>query len=155
MSDVIDEKKDSFIHIRCCGPETNGYMADYKQKIKRLPRNFHEHDLFFDYCRAIARCIPKWMSKKGPINKELFVYQQNRNGLLFEVFVDGKEKCSAYFPEIEYFANPYSPKSWEWYIKRGLDTGTLKRIQGLNIYWYCGDRKEEPIEQRAQEKMLR
>lgn len=140
MSDIIDEKKDSFIHIRCRGLETDGYIADYKQKIKRLPRNFHEQNLFVDHCRAIALCIPKWMSKKGPRHKELFVYQQNQNGLLFEVFDAGKENCSAYFPEIEYFTNPYSPKSWEWYIKRGLKTGTLKRIKGLNhTYWYCGN----------------
>lgn len=156
MNDVIDEKKDSFIHIRCCGPETNGHIADYKRKIKRLPRNFHEHDLFFERCRAIAHCMPKRMSdkcKKGPTNEKLFVYQQNREGLLFEALVDGKKDCSFYFPEMEYFIHPYSPKSWEWYAKQGLDTGTLKRVQGLNMYWFCGNAPQKP-EQRAQEEKL-
>ena len=140
MSDSIDEKRDSFIHIRCCGPETDGHIADYKQKIKRLPCNFRESQLFVDHCRAIALCIPKWISKEVPINKELFVYQQNRNGLLFEVFEAGKENLSVYFPEIEYFTNPYSPKSWKWHVEHDLEIGALKRIEGLNhIYWYCGN----------------
>lgn len=158
MNDVIDEKKDSFIHIRCCGPETNGHIADYKQKITRLPRNFHEHDLFFDHCRAIALCMPKWMSKKckeSPVDEELFVYQQNREGLLFEIFETGKESCSAYFPEMEYFIHPYSPKSWGWYVKQGLESGTLKRIEGLkHTYWYCGDHLKKSTEQKAQEEKL-